>query len=62
MLGDQFQIHRERLEQPLKEAYALLRPPNDVFYIELKERYRRIRLFLPKLLQHIRFAAASSRR
>ncbi len=52
------QIPRERLEQPLKEAYALLRPPNDVFYLELKERYRRIRLFLPKLLQHIRFAAA----
>ena len=49
---------RERLEQTLKEAYALVRPPDDVFYHELQDRHRRIRLFLPMLLQHIRFAAA----
>ena len=46
---------RESLEKTMKEAYALVRPPDDVFYHELQERYRRIRLFLPKLLQHICF-------
>ena len=49
---------RERLEQTLKQAYALVRPPDDVFYQELQARHRRVRLFLPKLLQHIGFAAA----
>jgi len=46
---------RERLEQTLKDAYALVRPPDDVFYSELQQRHRRVRLFLPKLLKHIRF-------
>ena len=52
------QFPRERLAKTLEETYALVRPLDDVFYRELQTRYRRIRLFLPKLLQHIQFVAA----
>jgi TnpA family transposase len=52
------QFPRESLEQKLQDTYALVRPPDDVFYHELQERHRRVRLFLPKLLQHIHFVAA----
>lgn len=51
-------ISREKLAQTLEETYALVRPPDNVFYHELKVKYRRIRIFLPKLLQHINFSAA----
>lgn len=50
-------VTRGHLEQAVQETYALVRPPDDVFYRELQERHRRIRLFLPKLLQHICFDA-----
>ena len=39
---------------------ALARPPQDVFYQELRARHRRVRLFLPALLAHIRFGANSA--
>jgi hypothetical protein len=49
---------RERLERTLKEANNLVRPPDHVFYRELQGRYRRVRRFMPMLLQHVSFAAA----
>jgi hypothetical protein len=51
-------IPRETLAQALDDVGSLVRPPDDVFYQELKTRYRRVRLFLPTLLAHIRFHAA----
>jgi len=40
---------REKLAKALEETYALVRPADNVFYCELKARYRRVRMFLPKL-------------
>ena len=37
---------------------ALVRPPDDVYYRELDNRYRSVRRFLPTLLQHIQFGAS----
>lgn len=48
---------REGLARAVKEAQALVRPPDNVFHDGLQERYRRVRLFLPALLEHIRFEA-----
>ena len=48
----------EKLTQTVESAYALIRPPDDVFYSELEASYRRVRLFLPMFLKHIHFAAA----
>lgn len=52
------QFPREKLEKTLEDTLALVRPPDNVFYRELQARYRRIRIFLPKLLQHIQFSAS----
>lgn len=52
------QFPRETLAKTLKETLSLVRPPDNVFYRELQARYRRIRIFLPKLLQHIQFSAS----
>lgn len=49
---------REKLAKTLEETYTLVRPADNVFYCELKARYRRVRIFLPKLLQHIQFSAS----
>jgi TnpA family transposase len=49
---------RDALAQTIENTYALTRPPDDVFYSELQVSYRRIRLFLPKLLKNIHFIAA----
>ena len=51
-------IPREALEQALADVEALVRPPDDVYYRELEARYRAVRIFLPTLLQHIRFGAS----
>lgn len=51
-------IPREVLTQALASVDALVRPPDDVYYRELDARYRAVRIFLPTLLQHIRFAPA----
>ncbi|MDI1245186.1 MAG: Tn3 family transposase [Rhodoferax sp.] len=48
-------VPREELTQALASVEALVRPPDDVYYIELEARYRAVRIFLPTLLQHIRF-------
>jgi TnpA family transposase len=52
------QIPRPLLAQALEKVDALVRPPDDVYYRELQERYRSIRLFLPTLVKHIRFGAS----
>jgi TnpA family transposase len=51
-------ISRDTLTQALQEVTNLVRPPDDVFYSELSERYRRIRGFLPFVLEHLRFGAS----
>ncbi len=51
-------IPREVLTQALASVDALVRPPDDVYYHELDARYRAMRIFLPTLLQHIRFGAS----
>ena len=48
---------RDALQKVLNEAYALVRPQDDVYYRELNEAHRRVRLFLPRLLETITFAA-----
>jgi TnpA family transposase len=50
-------IQEERLAEAMKTVGALVRPPQDVFYRELHARYRRVRRFLPSVLQHIHFGA-----
>lgn len=49
---------QEKLTRTIENAYALIRPPDDVFYSELETSYRRIRLFLPMVLKHIHFSAS----
>ncbi len=51
-------ISREELMLALANIDALVRPPDDVYYSELNARYRAVRIFLPTLLQHIRFGAS----
>jgi TnpA family transposase len=46
----------------LSEVLTLVKPPHDVFYRELLARYRRVRRYLPKVLKHIRFGAATGGR
>ena len=48
---------QEKLIKTIENAYALIRPPDDVFYSELETSYRRMRLFLPMFLKHIHFTA-----
>lgn len=49
---------REMLAKALESVDALVRPPDDVYYLELNARYRAVRVFLPTLLRHIRFEAS----
>ena len=51
------QIPRPILAQALEQVGNLLRPPDDVYYRELHDRYRSVRSFLPALVKHIRFGA-----
>lgn len=50
-------IPRDVLERALEKVTALIRPPDDVYYLELSERYRSVRSYLPSVLKHIRFEA-----
>jgi hypothetical protein len=36
---------------PLRQVESLVRPPEDMYYRELKESYRRVRTFLPDARQ-----------
>ena len=51
------QIPREMLEHALENVTALIRPPDDVYYLALAERYRSVRGYLPAVLKHLRFEA-----
>ncbi|HEY4046823.1 MAG TPA: Tn3 family transposase [Acidobacteriaceae bacterium] len=51
---------RDTLEQAVENAGSLVRPPEDVYYDELRASYRRVRRFLPTLLKHIHFGASPS--
>ena len=44
-----------RLESALGQVEALVRPPENTYYQELKQSWRRVRLFLPALLTSVRF-------
>ncbi len=48
----------EVLEQALRQVHALTRPPHDVYFRELNDRYRSVRRYLPALLKHLRFGAS----
>lgn len=48
----------EVLEQALRQVHALTRPPHDVYFRELDDRYRSVRRYLPALLKHLRFGAS----
>lgn len=45
------------LTHALNQVKALTRPPDDVYFRALDERYRRVRRFLPTLLQHLPLGA-----
>lgn len=49
---------QQKLAKTIESAYALIRPPDDVFYSELETSYRRIRWFFPMVLKHIHFLAS----
>ncbi|GLQ91661.1 transposase [Dyella acidisoli] len=51
-------VPRPMLSQALQEVINLIRPPDDVFYNELSDRYRRIRRFLPFVLESLQFGAS----
>ena len=48
-------VEREDLESALGQVAALVRPPEDTYYQELQQSWRRVRLFLPALLKTVRF-------
>jgi TnpA family transposase len=49
------QIPRQQLVEAGAQVETLARPPDDRYYPELVERYRRVRLFLPTLLRTVTF-------
>jgi TnpA family transposase len=49
------QIPRERVLNAGSQVEQLARPPDDHYYPELVDRYRRVRLFLPTLLRTLSF-------
>ena len=51
------QVPREVLEQTLENVSALIRPPDDVYYLALAGHYRSVRGYLPAVLKHFRFEA-----
>ncbi|MDQ2944969.1 MAG: Tn3 family transposase, partial [Acidobacteriota bacterium] len=51
-------MSRAALETSVQQIDSLARPPEDVYYNELRTSYRRVRRFLPALLQTVRFGAS----
>jgi TnpA family transposase len=51
------QIPRDALIRAIHDIGELVRPPDDLFYKALQSQYRRVRRFLPALLEHIRFSS-----
>ena len=50
-------VPRDTLLQALADIGDLVRPPDDVFYQARQNQYRRVRRFLPAVLEHIRFSS-----
>jgi TnpA family transposase len=48
-------VEREDLESALSQVDLLVRPPEDTYYQELQQSWRRVRRFLPALLKTVRF-------
>jgi hypothetical protein len=51
-------MSRLDLETSVQQIDALVRPPEDVYYKELRTSYRRVRRFLPTLLKTVVFRAS----
>jgi len=51
-------MSRADLELSIQQIDSLVRPPEDVYYNELRTSYRRVRRFLPALLQTVKFGAS----
>ncbi|MBA3805845.1 MAG: hypothetical protein H0X14_09075 [Acidobacteria bacterium] len=52
----------EELEAALTQMEALVRPPKDMYYQELRQSWRRVRRFLPPLLKTIHFGSTPAGR
>ena len=48
-------IERDELESAIGRVDSLVRPPEDTYYQELQQSWRRVRRFLPALLNTVRF-------
>jgi TnpA family transposase len=53
-------ISRQRLVEAGTQVETLARPPDDRYYPELVDRYRRVRRFLPTLLQTVTFESTQA--
>ena len=53
-------VSREELQQASDTVEALARPPDDNYYLELVNSYRRVRLFLPTLLRTVTFSGTQA--
>ena len=51
-------MSRADLETSVQQIDSLVRPPEDVYYNELRTSYRRVRRFLPALLQTVKFGTS----
>ena len=51
-------MERSDLETSVQQIDSLVRPPEDVYYKELQQSYRRVRRFLPPLLRTVTFGAS----
>jgi len=49
---------RTDLEKAHTQVMALVRPPDDVFYLELQAHYRSVRRYLPAVLKHLYFGSS----
>ena len=54
------QIPQNQLTQAIEKVESLARPPEDQYYPETMNRWRTVRLFLPKLLNTIEFQATKA--
>jgi hypothetical protein len=55
-------VERDDLESALGRVDSLVRPPEDTYYQELQQSWRRVRRFLPMLLKIVRFGCTPAGR
>jgi TnpA family transposase len=53
-------VAQEELVDAIGQVEHLVRPPEDIYYQELCDSFRRVRTFLPSLLRTLRFGATSA--